>query len=40
MMEFFKLHATMYVQYVLYTLKKNLVFFYNEKKNLAGLCRV
>ena len=32
MTEFFKLHATMYVQHVLYTLKKKLVFFYYEKK--------
>ena len=32
-MEFFKFHAIIYVHHVLYTLKKNLVFFYSEKKN-------
>ena len=32
MVGFFKFHATMYVQHALYTLAKNTVFFYNEKK--------
>ena len=33
MMEFFKLHATMYVQHVVFTLKNKLVFLYNEKNS-------